>query len=398
MKKYCIIFIALFLSACHSDQSNDLLGCGHDHSSDNEKEIEARHTHSHDDNSEHEHDNESNHGHSHQSHDEYDVIDIAYTPFGEVIKTGGEILPVRGDEQVVVANHDGLAFFALKGIQEGVDVKTNQHLLTITSGELVHDNLEAGYLDAKAQFEKKKIDYERAARLMADTIIPEREYLDAKLAYESSRLSFNTIRRNYESGGQKVLAPNNGYVKTIHVNEGEFVQIGQPLVTISQNKRIVIKADVPQNAIPKLKTIVSANFKTPYRGQTYSTNELNGNLISWGKSATSNSYYIPIFFEIDNKGALIPGTYIEVFLKTAAIAEAIAIPKSAVMEEFGSHFVFVDNHDGWEKRYIEIGGTDGDLVKVTQGLKVGEHVATKNVSRIKLSQMTGQLPEHAHVH
>jgi len=392
MKKYSIIFLALLVSACNSDHSNDLLGCGHDHSKENAQETESNHSHSQDQ------EKAQDHNHIHQKHGNFGVIDIVYSPFGEIVKTSGEIMPARGDEQVVVANHDGLAFFAFNGVQEGVAVNSSQHLLTITSGELVHDNLEAGYLEAKAQFEKKKIDYERAARLMADTIIPEREYLDAKLAYESSSLTFNAIRRNYESGGQKVLAPTNGYVKNIHVNEGEFVQMGQPLITISQNKRLTIKADVPQNAIPKLKTILSANFKTPYNGQVYSTNQLNGSLISWGKSATTNSFYIPIFFEVDNKGGLIPGTYIEVFLKTAASAEAIAIPKTAIMEEFGNHFVFIDNHETWEKRYVEINGTDGNLVRITQGLKVGEHVATKNVSKIKLSQMTGQLPEHAHVH
>ena len=85
-------------------------------------------------------------------------------------------------------------------------------------------------------------------------------------------------------------------------------------------------------------------------------------------------------------------------LKTAAAAEAIAIPKTALLEEFGSHYVFVDNHDGWEKRYVKIDGTDGKLVRIIDGLRAGEHVATKNVSRIKLSQMSGHLPEHAHVH
>ncbi len=393
MKKYHIIIaLAYLLASCDSDHGHDLLGCGHDHSQDKKGSGKSAHSHTHGDDCDHSHE------HKHQDHEQFGVIDVVYTPFGEVIRTGGEIMPARGDEQVVVANHDGLAFFALAGIQEGISVSANQQLITITSGGLVHDNLEAGYLDAKAQFEKSRIDYQRASKLMADTIIPEREYLDAKLAFESSQVAFNAIKRNYEAGGQKVLASTNGYIKKIHVSEGEFVQMGQPLVTISQNKRLVIKADVPQNAIPKLKTIRSANFLTPYDGKIYTTTELNGRLVSWGKSTAESSFYIPIFFEVDNKGDLISGTFIEVFLKTATTAESIAIPKSAVMEEFGSYYVFVDNHDDWEKRYIKIDGTDGVLVRVAEGLMVGEHVATKNVSRIKLSQMSGQLPEHAHVH
>lgn len=370
------------LSSCHSDHSHELLGCGHDHSGDAKKS-----SHSHD----HKHDH-------HQDHKLYGVITVRYRSFGEVMRTGGEILPAQGDEHIVVANHDGLVSFPLSSLIDGVSVKKGQHLVTISSGGLVHDNLEAGYLEAKAQYEKAKVDFERAEKLMADNIVSEREYLETKLEFEKSRLTFDNIRRNYDSGGQKMLAPINGFVKKIHTKEGEFVQTGQPLVTISQNKRLVIKADVPQRAIPKLQAINSANFITPYDGRVYSTTELNGKLMSWGKTTPESSFYIPIFFEVDNVGDLIPGTFVEVFLKSPSAAETIAIPISAVMEEFGNHIVYIDNHEGWEKRYIKIDGTDGRRVKVIDGLNVGDHIATKNVSRIKLSQMSGQLPEHAHVH
>lgn len=390
-----ILAIAFLAVSCHNEQGHDLLGCGHDHSKDddhNHAQTSTGPNTQHKD-EEHKHDNEHEH-----EHELYGVTHIQYTPFGEVIKSGGEIMPARGDEQVIVANHDGLISFAYNGMQEGVAVKASQQLIALTSGGLVHDNLEVGYLEAKAQFEKAKTDYERAEKLMADTIIAKSEYLDAKLAFEKSQLAFNNIRRNYTLGGQKVLSPVAGFVKAIHVTEGEFVQAGQPLITISQNKRLVIKADVPQDAIPKLNSIRTANFVTPYDGEIYATTDLNGKLISWGKSTIKDNFYIPVFFEIDNKGGLIPGTFIEVYLKTAATAQAIAIPQSALLEEFGSHYVFVDNHTGWEKRYVKLDGTDGKLIRIVDGLKVGEHIATKNVSRIKLAQMSGQLPEAAHVH
>lgn len=382
-----LIAVAFLAISCQNEQGHDLLGCGHDHTQDDKQSHAPTSTEP----------NASIQNDEHE-HELYGVIHIQYTPFGEVIKSGGEIMPARGDEQVVVANHGGLVSFHNNGMQEGIAVKANQQLITLSSGGLVHDNLEVGYLEAKAQSDKAKTDYERAAKLMADTIIAESEFLDAKLTFERKRLAFDNIRRNYESGGQKVLSPAGGFVKAIHVTEGEFVQTGQPLVTISQNKRLVIKADVPQDAIPKLASIRTANFVTPYDGRIYSTPELNGKLVSWGKSTIQGSFYLPIFFEVDNKDGLIPGTFIEVYLKTTATAESIAIPKSALLEEFGSHYVFVDNETGWEKRYVKTDGTDGKLVRIVDGLKAGEHIATKNVSRIKLTLMSGQLPEHAHVH
>lgn len=413
MKIFSIVaIIAIALASCQNNQGHELLGCGHDHSQDDKSTVITEKTaHVHTDDCNHSHDHEHSHDHPHAAtaddhmernhghdHEEYGVIHVSEVPFSQSVRVGGEILQSPGDEQIVVANHDGLVFFASKSMQEGVAVSQNQTLVTLTSGALVHDNLEAGFLEAKAQYEKAKVDYERAQKLVADTIISEGQFLDAKLAYETSELTFNNIRRNYENGGQKVLAPFSGYVKRIHIAEGEFVQAGQPLFTIAQNSRLVVKAEVPQRAAASLGSIRTANFITPYNGQVFSTQELNGKLISWGKSTAQDSHYIPVVFEVDNRGDLISGTYIEVYLKSATETNSIAIPKTALLEEFGNYYVFVESHEGWEKRYVQIDGTDGKLVRIAHGLKVGEHVATANVSRIKLSQMSGQLPEHAHVH
>ncbi|MDX9768940.1 MAG: efflux RND transporter periplasmic adaptor subunit [Tenuifilaceae bacterium] len=412
MKIFSIVaIIAIALASCQNNQGHELLGCGHDHSHDHTPAKAKTNTHVHTDECDHNHDEEHAHHHSHAAaaddhkehdhghdHEEYGVIHVSEVPFSQSVRVGGEILQSPGDEQIVVANHDGLVFFASKSMQEGVAVSQNQTLVTLTSGALVHDNLEAGFLEAKAQYEKAKVDYERAQKLVADTIISEGQYLDTKLAYETSQLTYNNIRRNYENGGQKVLAPFSGFVKRIHIAEGEFVQAGQPLFTIAQNSRLVVKAEMPQRAAASLGNIRTANFITPYNGQVFSTQELNGKLISWGKSTAQGSYYIPVIFEIDNRGDLISGTYIEVYLKSATETNSIAIPKTALLEEFGNYYVFVESHEGWEKRYVHIDGTDGKMVRIAQGLKVGDHVATANVSRIKLSQMSGQLPEHAHVH
>lgn len=396
MKRILLFTLLIYaLSACHNHQGHELLGCGHDHSHDSKHSHSHEHDHDHEHDHEHEHDDNCDHEHDHEL---YGVIHLHQIAFSDVIKAGGEILPAQGDEQVIVANHDGLVSFVGPQMQQGISVKRNQQLMILKSGGLVHDNFEVSYLEAKVQVEKAEADYKRAKELIGDNIISESAYLDAKLNYEKAKLTFDNIQKNYQEGGQKVVASVDGFIKTIHVTEGEFVQTGQPLATISQNRRLVIKAEIPQDMLPKLPSLRSANFITPYDGKLYSTTELNGTLISWGKSTYQGSFYIPIFFEVDNRDGLFPGTYVEVYLKTASAAQSIAIPQSALLEEYGSHYVYVDNHDGFEKRYVTIDGTDGNLVRITQGLKAGEHIATKNVSRIKLSQMSGQLPEHAHVH
>lgn len=68
-----------------------------------------------------------------------------------------------------------------------------------------------------------------------------------------------------------------------------------------------------RNVILKIRSVISANFKTPYDKTVYTLSALNGRLVSYGKSI-SQEYYVPVNFEFDNIGQIISGSYVEVYL------------------------------------------------------------------------------------
>ena len=78
----------------------------------------------------------------------------------------------------------------------------------------------------------------------------------------------------------------------------------------------------------------------------------------------------------------------------------VAVPRTAIVEEMGSYFVFVQNSPiSFEKRSVELGATDGHLVKVNKGVHKGERIVTKGAVVLKLSQGAAALDPHAgHVH
>jgi membrane fusion protein, heavy metal efflux system len=126
---------------------------------------------------------------------------------------------------------------------------------------------------------------------------------------------------------------------------------------------------------------------------------LNGKIVSYGKSTSANSAFLPITFEIDNIGNLIAGSVAEVFLKSSTIPNALTIPVSALMEEQGSFYVYVQlGGESFQKREIKIGASDGENVQVISGVSEGERVVTKGAYQIKLSSASGELPAHGHEH
>ena len=62
--------------------------------------------------------------------------------------------------------------------------------------------------------------------------------------------------------------------------------------------------------------IQTANFMTPYDNALYKLSDLRGRLLSYGLASDMNSFYVAVTFEFDNKGAVIPGAFVEIFLLT----------------------------------------------------------------------------------
>ncbi len=331
-------------------------------------------------------------------------VEFANTPlekktFNEVIKTSGEILAAPGDEMIVTAKASGIVLFSGNNTIIGSEVMAGTNLFTVTGGDLAQGNIDAKYKEAKINFEKAKADYERAKELVEDKIVSEKDFLNIKLNFDQAQTVFNTISKNYSAGGQLISSPINGFVKNILVNEGQFVEAGTPLATLSKNKKLILQSNISQKYFEKLPSIHSANFKLPGNEAIYSTQELNGKVITYGKSASANSPFIPITFEIENTGSLIPGSVVEVYLKSLPIPNALVIPISALIEEQGNFFVYVQTAgESFQKREVKIGASDGLNVQVLSGVDEGERIVTKGAYQIKLSTASGTLPAHGHEH
>ncbi len=326
-------------------------------------------------------------------------MEVKRQPFTEIIKTTGQILPAHGDETTITAKSSGIITFGKNKKLIGSAVDSGETVFIISGAGLTEDNLDAKYKEAKNNYEKSKIDFERAKGLLENNIISQKRFQETQLRYKNAQTTFSTIEKNYTAGGHKITSPIQGYIKNVMISEGEYVEIGQSIASVSQNRKLILKAEVPQKYFSKLNSISSANFVTAYDSKIYSTDSLNGKLISYGKSANNNAYYIPVNFEINNNGEIIPGTFVEVFLKTNVMKDALVIPYSALIEEQGNYFAYVQTSgEGYQKRELTIGANDGMNVQVLAGIKEGERVVVKGGYQIKLATMSGKMPAHGHEH
>jgi membrane fusion protein, heavy metal efflux system len=330
---------------------------------------------------------------------EFANMAVTRQSFNEIIKTTGEILPAQGDEMVVTANANGIVTFTGNKAIVGTPVRIGETLFAISGKNLTDGNTETRFTQAKVAYEKAKADYDRALELTKDNIVSQKDFLEIKARYETELANYNNLSKNYQSGGQRVVSPISGFVKNVLVSEGQYVSVGQPIASVSQNRSLVLKAEVSQKYFSKLPLIASANFRTEYDNKTYSIESLNGKLLSYGKSNDASTMFIPVTFSFDNKGEVMPGSLVDVYLKLQPFDGAIVIPVSALVEEQGVFYAYVQTAgESFVKRELKLGGTDGIQVQVLTGLKEGERVVTKGAYQIKLATASGAIPAHGHAH
>jgi membrane fusion protein, heavy metal efflux system len=318
--------------------------------------------------------------------------------FHEVIRVSGQLLAKPTDEQIVTARSNGVVKWNDK-VVAGARVDQGQRLFVLTSGGLAQGNIESQYQAAKADYEKAEADYQRVQPLLADKIISQKDYSEIKNRYEQAKISFETLSRNYSAGGQSINSPMSGFISQTMVSSGEYVQAGQPLALITRSQSLQLRAEVPLRYSNQLPLISEARFRTLHDDQVYSTNDLRGNVLSYGQAIGNTASLLPIYFSLSNNGTLIPGEAVEVYLLSRSIPNALVVPVGALIEEQGNFYVYVQvAGESFEKRLLKLGAQDGSSVQILSGVKPGERVVTKGGYMIKLATQSGAVPAHGHEH
>lgn len=352
------------------------------------------------------------HEHEHESHSHADgrieisperqleqgiVMDTVHAgTFSEVIRTSGQILSSAGDEMTVVAKSEGV--IQLGSLTEGSPVGKGARIATISTR-----SIGSGDKLAKAQIdlETARKEYERDQQLRADNIVSESHLDQSRQAYEHARLEYEALAAGGASNGAlAVTSPLSGFIKSWNVRSGDYVETGTPVATVSSNRRLRLRADVSEKYYGRIASVRDASFATSYADRVYSLGELGGRLVSYGR-ASDGDFYIPVIFEFDNRGGIVPGSYVDVWLKTSTSAECISVPLEAVVEDQGVRYVFVrepDDEDCFEKREVRLGESDGSRVPVLEGLREGELVVTSGAVHVKLAGVASVPAGHTHNH
>lgn len=389
------LIAAMPLGSCRSDSGRDELAHHHDHGHDHEAEN-------------HDHEAEEP-GHSHESVEEahdgeivlapekgerfgVKVAEAAETPFSEVIVVSGQIVPSPSETSVVAARSAGIVRLAA-GIAPGAKVSKGATVATVSAqGMSGGDPNES----ARVALEAARRELDRLTPLHEEGIVSTRDYNAARQRYDEARVAAGSR----SGAGSAATAATSGIITNLLVGQGQYVEAGQPIAEISGSKRLTLRADLPEGKAASAARVTGASFRPSYSSETVDLDKLNGRRVSGDPYAAANGGYIPLYFDFASDGSVVSGAFCEVYLRGAEKGSALTVPLSALSEQQGQMFVYVEAHPGaYRKQPVTIGSNDGHRVEILSGLRAGERFVADGVTFVRLAETSDVKPEgHTHSH
>jgi len=330
-------------------------------------------------------------------------IDFQTTPvvsgkIYDVVNTSGVWMPSPGSVKSLAAKSNGVVDFKVNNLTEGTAVKQGQLLMSLNSQGLASNNLSTEIANARSNFEQAKSEYERKKELYNSKIIPKAEFEKVESNYSIAKSNYQSLTSGVSGGSKQILAPFDGFIKSIIVSNGDYVAQGVALVTIGTHQSKVLKTQLAPNYGLTMENVQGIWFQTK-DGEWKNVSDAEGSILSIGKDVERENPLISVFAQVNAEVDMPEGSLTPVQIAMGDATQNTMIPVNALLEDYGSYSVIVQlSGEGFERRPVKIGKRNGENVEILQGLEVGEVVVTKGAYQVKMASMSGSTPAHGHEH
>lgn len=198
-------------------------------------------------------------------------------------------------------------------------VKKGAVLATLENPDFI--NLQQSYLDAHAQTEYMKTEYERQQRLSSQEAASQKRFQQSKADYLSmkSRLEAaaaqltllgvqpEALQKNGIRPYLEVKSPLGGYVSALNINLGKYLNAGEPLCDVIDKEETLLCL----TAYEKDLTDLTPGKQVQFRVNGMGTETFNATLLSIGQSVDADSRSLEVYARVKERNARFrPGMYV----------------------------------------------------------------------------------------
>jgi RND family efflux transporter MFP subunit len=238
------------------------------------------------------------------------------------------------------------------------------------------DQAEANLEEARARFKEAKDEFERYQELFKDDHISKSEMDRAQADLNAARARLESAEAAVEQAEEQldytvVKAPYSGIVVERHVEPGETVNVGSPLMTGFSLEHLRAITVVPQNLIGPVREQAQARILIPAEDRMLLAEKLTFTPYA---DPLTHTFTVRVDLPRGEIG-IYPGSFVKVAFVTGR-ERALMVPRDAVAYRSEVRGVYVVEGEGRvDFRQVRLGETREDSIQILAGLEPGEEVA-----------------------
>ncbi|GAA5073017.1 efflux RND transporter periplasmic adaptor subunit [Lysobacter panacisoli] len=290
-------------------------------------------------------------------------------------------------ESQVVAKTSGVALNVM--FEEGQQVRAGQTLVRLDSAR---SELQAA--QTAAQMRKLEANYARAKQMAEQKLLSAND--NDQLRYDLEEARAANRMANLELSYASVEAPISGVIASRSIKTGNFVQINTPIFRIVDTSRLEATLNVPERELATLKSGLPVLLQVDaLPGKTFA-----GTVDRVAPVVDSGSGTFRVVCSFAGGGVLQPGMFGRIKIDYDQRANALVVPRVALLEDDGDPAVFVVNGDKTKRVPVKLGYMDGSWAEVREGVKEGDQVVVAGKTALRdgtVVQVLGQPQAKAEV-
>jgi membrane fusion protein, multidrug efflux system len=302
----------------------------------------------------------------------------AKSPWQPTLDTIGTVVAING----VTISTDLAGIVSKIAFDSGSEVKAGDLLLQLNT-----DQEQAQLSQAEAQRDWTQITLTRNQDLLAKRTVSQSDYDSAVAQFHQAQA---TVDQNKAVIARKTLrAPFAGIVGIRQVNLGQYLNTGDPVVTLQSFDPIYVNFSLPQQDLSQIKVDQTVEIVL----DAYGDKVFTGKITAINSLVDQNSRNVQIQATLPNSDTkLRPGMYAKVKIVMPDVQEVIAIPSSSIHYAPYGNSVFVvsdlksqdgKTYKGVTEKFVKLGQSKGDVTAVVSGVDPGEEIVTSGVFRLR---------------
>jgi len=245
---------------------------------------------------------------------------------------------------------------------------------------------------AEAETENARKQLLRRRELLAEGTIATETFDEVQTRYETTKARVNRLEAEVreileELENTQIRAPIDGITGERRIDPGDFVEIGDPLVTVVRTDLLEIDFTVAQryaNAVAEGQQVTIQTSANPER-------VFEGRVFFVSPQLRENTRDLLIKARVENPdGLLRPGGFAKVELIVAVREQTLVVPEEALVPTRTGYIVFVVRDQQARRREVAIGLRRPGIVEIRRGLEPGEtvirsgHISVSDGDRVRI--------------